>query len=61
MLDSHLEFISLCSRFLTPNKGFDEEDFNKGRKQMVEEEKKKSVEVKEKVEELNKTHIEIIK
>ena len=46
---------------MTPNKGFGEEDFSNGRKQTVEEEKKKTVEVKETVKEFNKTYIEVIK
>ena len=50
------------SRFLTPNKGFGVNfDFINGRKQTVEEEKKKTVEVKETVKDFNKTHIELIK
>jgi hypothetical protein len=46
---------------LTPNKGIGDEDFIKGRKEVVEEEKKKSDQVKEKVEDFNNTHIELIK
>ena len=46
---------------MTPNKGFGDEDFINGRKQTVEEEKKKTVEVKETEKEFNKTHIELVK
>ena len=54
-------YILSTTRFLTPNKGFGEEDFIKGRKQVVEEEKKKSDQVKETVEDFNNAHIELIK
>jgi hypothetical protein len=42
---------------LTPN----EENFIKGRAQIVEEEKKKGVREKETVKDFNKTHIELIR